>query len=152
MPVAWYCKQAGPQPSCMQTRQILAMQTIDIDPGCANHTRQTARTLVCCAEEEELARAEEQQTVLMVEPTDNDDVTDVLQMLEQELAAYEEQELTALGGGRGGGRGGRGGGARASAARLEMEDLVDLAQEAARARCSGSTACCDKPAAVYVPV
>ena len=79
----------------------------------------------------------------MVGPTDNDDVTDVLQMLEHELAAYEEQELAALGGGRGGGRGGRGGGARASAARLEMEDLVDLAQEAARARCSNSTACCD---------
>ena len=95
-----------------------------------------------------MARAEEQQTVLMVGPTDNDDVTDVLQMLEQELAAYEEQELAAMGGGRGGGRGGRGGRSRASTARLEMEDLVDLAQEAARARCSAHIACCSRP--VYI--
>ena len=110
---------------------------IVIDP----HTPGTSKTLVCCAEEEELTRAEEQQTVLMVRPTDNDDVTDVLQMLEQELAAYEEQELAAMGGGRGGGRGGRGGQSRVGAARLEMEDLVNLAQEAARARCSSTTAC-----------
>ena len=82
--------------------------------------------------------------MLMVGPTDNDDVTDVLvQMLEQDLAAFEEQELAAMGDGRGGGRGGRGGRSRASAARLEMEDLVDLAQEAARARCSANIACCN---------
>lgn len=90
--------------------------------------------LGCGAEEEELVRVQQQQqTVLMVAP-DSDDVTDVLQMLEQELAAYEEQELAAMGAGRGRGRGARGGRPRASTARLEMEDLVDLAQEAALAR------------------
>ena len=91
----------------------------------------------CLAEEEELARAQQQQqqqqTVLMV-PPESDDVTDVLQMLEQELAAYEEQELAAMGAGRGRGRGGGRGVPRAGAVRLEMEDLVGLAQEAALAR------------------
>ena len=82
--------------------------------------------------------------MLMVGPSDSDDVTDVLQMLEQELAAYEEQELAAMAGGRGGGRGGRGGRPRASAVRLEMEDLVSLAQEAALARCLHNTASSDE--------
>ena len=74
------------------------------------------------------------QTVLLV-PTDNDGVTEVLQMLEQELAAYEEQELAAIGTGRGGRDGrGRGRGRAIRSTRLEMEDLVDLAHETALAR------------------
>ena len=67
-------------------------------------------------------------------PTDSDDVTEVLQMLEQELAAYEEQELGVLGAGRGRGRGSRAGRGAVSTTRLEMEDLVDLAHEAALSR------------------
>lgn len=86
------------------------------------------------ADEEAAANPRDPQTVLVV-PTDNDGVTAVLQMLEQELAAYEEQELAAIGTGRGG-RGGRGRGrGRATrSTRLEMDDLVDLAHETALAR------------------
>jgi len=61
-------------------------------------------------------------------------VAEVLQMLEQELASYEEQELAAIGATGGRGRGGRGRGGAARATRLEMEDLVDLAHETALAR------------------
>ncbi|KAL0024070.1 hypothetical protein WJX79_002966 [Trebouxia sp. C0005] len=89
------------------------------------------------ADEEAAANPRDPQTVLVV-PTDNDGVTAVLQMLEQELAAYEEQELAAIGTGRGG-RGGRGRGrGRATrSTRLEMDDLVDLAHETALARSAG---------------
>jgi len=90
--------------------------------------------LALIADEEVAANPRDPHTVLLV-PTDNDGVTEVLQMLEQELAAYEEQELAAIGTGRGG-RGGRGRGrGRATrSTRLEMEDLVDLAHETALAR------------------
>ena len=74
----------------------------------------------------------------MPQPTEHDDdVTEVMQMLEQQLAAYEEQEeLAAIGAGRGRGRAARGGRGRGATARMEMEDLVDLAHEAALSRYS----------------
>jgi len=90
--------------------------------------------LALIADEEVAANPRDPQTVLLV-PTDNDGVTEVLQMLEQELAAYEELDMAAIGTGRGGrgGRGrGRGRGIRST--RLEMEDLVDLAHETALSR------------------
>ena len=97
-------------------------------------TIQIFSLLALIADEEVAENPRDTQTVLLV-PTDNDGVTEVLQMLEQELAAYEELELSAIGTGRGGrgGRGrGRGQGIRST--RLEMEDLVDLAHETALAR------------------
>lgn len=96
-------------------------------------TIQIFSLLALIADEEVAENPRDTQTVLV--PTDNDGVTEVLQMLEQELAAYEELELSAIGTGRGGrgGRGrGRGRGIRST--RLEMEDLVDLAHETALAR------------------
>lgn len=85
------------------------------------------------ADEEVTADRQDNETVLLV-PRAND-VTEVLHMLEQELAAYEEQELAIIGTGRGGrGRGDRGRAGVARSARLEMEDLVDLAHETALAR------------------
>jgi len=90
--------------------------------------------LALIADEEGAANPRDPQTVLLV-PTDNDGVTEVLQMLEQELATYEEQELAAIGTGRGGRGGrGRGRGRAIRSTRLEMEDLVDLAHETALAR------------------
>lgn len=74
----------------------------------------------------------------MLVPTgsNDEDVTEVLQLLEQELAAYEEEDLAAIreagtgaGRGRGRGRGGRGVAAEGRHNRLEIEDLVDLARE-----------------------
>ena len=114
-------------------------------PSVGHHARWTARLKhaascnqphtcsVCCAEEEELARAQEQQAVLLV-PADNDDVTEVLQLLEQELSAFEEQELQGVGQGRGHDRGSMGDRSSASAARIETEELVGLAHEAALSR------------------
>lgn len=87
------------------------------------------------ADEVNAAAIDEEQQAILLMPTDNDDVTEVLQMLEQELAAYEEQELAAVGAARGRGRGGRGRAGAIRSTRLEMEDLVDLAQETALARC-----------------
>lgn len=71
---------------------------------------------------------------MLVMSTDNDDVTEVLQMLEQELSAFEEQELQGVGQGRGQGRGSGRDRGSASAARIEMEELVGLAQGAALSR------------------
>ena len=113
---------------------LICCKVISWQGCCYARTLQTTSLLASIADEEMAANPQDSQTVLLV-PTDNDGVTEVLQMLEQELAAYEEQELAAIGTGRGG-RGGRGRGrGRATrSTRLEMEDLVDLAHETALAR------------------
>ena len=84
--------------------------------------------------DEEVGASQQDTEAVLLVPRAND-VTEVLHMLEQELAAYEEQELAVTGTGRGGrGPGDRGRAGAARSARLEMEDLVDLAHETALAR------------------